>query len=199
MKRLHVLSFGIVGLIVSAAVASQIPGLKNVMGEGAFASGSQTTETAQNPQEKALVALELAAQKQVLTKDSEGKTKVNWQPLAGENLTVQPGDVVRYVIASKNTGDRAAENFVLTQPVPQGTTYVKDSAKQGLAENVAVTYSIDGGKTYVAQPVIPVTLPDGKVENRPAPLETYTHVRWQFPESLKPSIAMNNSYQVKVR
>jgi uncharacterized repeat protein (TIGR01451 family) len=106
---------------------------------------------------------------------------------------------MRYVVTSTNVSDRAISNLVVTQPIPQRTIYVLNSATLGIAGNVEVTYSIDGGKTFVAQPTIQVKQPDGTVETRPAPAETYTHVRWKFPEALNPAVALNSSYQVKVR
>jgi uncharacterized repeat protein (TIGR01451 family) len=204
MKRWQILSLGIVALTASVAVASEVPAVKNLRNAGTQLVQNIQGQTPANPappaeQQKSLVELELAAQKQVATRNEKGETQTSWQPLAQNNTVVRPGDVMRYVVTSKNVSDRAISNLVVTQPIPQRTMYVLNSATLGIAGNVEVTYSIDGGKTFVAQPTIQVKQPDGTVETRPAPAETYTHVRWKFPEVLNPAVALNSSYQVRVR
>jgi uncharacterized repeat protein (TIGR01451 family) len=203
MNRWQILGLSLVALTASVAVASEVPAVKNLQAAGTQLvkniQGQGQTPPAQQPQQKALVELELAAQKQVVTQDKEGKLKASWQPLAQENRLVQPGDTIRYIVTSKNVSDRPVSDLSVTQPIPQGTTYVLDSAKLSLAGNIQVAYSIDGGKSFVAQPTIQVKLPDGTIETRPAPAEVYTHVRWEFSEPLNPSVALNSSYQVKVR
>jgi hypothetical protein len=62
-----------------------------------------------------------------------------------------------------------------------------------------IVYSIDGGKTFVAKPTVKVSLPDGKTEERPAPAEAYTHVRWLFDRELLPKTSSKVFYQVKLK
>jgi uncharacterized repeat protein (TIGR01451 family) len=117
----------------------------------------------------------------------------SWQ---GGNLNnAQPGDVLRYSLKGKNQGNRAATNFMLTQPIPRRTSYVAQSA----TGNAQVTYSIDQGNNYSAQPMIQVKRADGSVESRPAPAESYTHVRWKFPNAIEPGANVSAFYQVRVR
>ncbi len=144
--------------------------------------------------QEAPVQLRLEAEKQVLVKNQQGEERVSWQSLAG-NTTVQPGDVIRYVLRSANNSDADVKNFVLTQPIPQKTVYVLDSAAGSRAR---ITYSIDGGKTFTANPTIEVIRTDGTVEKKPAPASRYTHIRWTFEGAIAPS-ALQASYQVKVR
>lgn len=141
------------------------------------------------------VKLNLAAQKQVVTTDAEGEEQITWQALEGE-VTVQPGDVLRYSLVSENAGDKPASNLVVTQPVPEQTTFVLESARANGAE---LTFSIDGGETFVAKPTVEVTLPDGTVEQQPAPAEAYTHVRWDYSETLKPMAEVKAAYEVAVK
>ncbi|MGL6337982.1 MAG: hypothetical protein ACRC80_02445, partial [Waterburya sp.] len=61
-----------------------------------------------------------------------------------------------------------------------------------------ITYSIDQGKTFVAEPKIQVTQENGKVIDRPAPPEAYTHIRWQFP-TVTPEVGATAMYEVKVQ
>lgn len=117
----------------------------------------------------------------------------SWQ---GGNLrNAQPGDVLRYGVKGKNQGNRAATNFTLTQPIPNRTVYVAQSA----TGNAQIAYSLDQGKSYSAQPMIQVKLADGTVESRPAPAESYTNVRWQFKNTIEPGANVSAFYQVRVR
>ena len=76
-------------------------------------------------------------------------------------------------------------------------TYVIGSEK-GITAAVA-TYSIDNGETFVAQPMVEVQLPDGTVEMQPAPAEAYTHVKWDFSESLDSAAVVSVSHEVTVK
>jgi uncharacterized repeat protein (TIGR01451 family) len=117
----------------------------------------------------------------------------SWQ---GGNLNnARPGDVLRYKLKGRNQGNRAATNFNLTQPVPKGTTYIAKSA----TGNAQALYSIDNGKSFSAQPMIQVKRADGTVESRPAPADSYTHVRWSFKNAIEPGAETTVSYQVRVR
>lgn len=153
---------------------------------------------AQNLQQEPQVQLTLSAAKQVVTTDSTGKTETTWQPLSGE-VTVQPGDVLRYSLDGKNASDRPVRNLVLTQPIPEQMKYVLNSATGDRATSSEMTYSIDGGKTFVANPTVEVTLPDGTVETQPAPAEVYTHIRWSLSNAIGANASLNVAYQVEVR
>ena len=141
------------------------------------------------------VKMVLSAQKQVITNDAQGNEKISWETMEGEAV-VEPGDVIRYSLTSKNAGDKPAESLVLTQPIPSKTAFIKDSAK---ANGAQLSYSIDGSQSFSAQPMIEVTLPDGRVETQPAPTEMYTHVRWDYSESLQPMAQVKAVYEVAVK
>ncbi len=155
------------------------------------------TAIAQNVLKQPKVELHLAAEKQKMQKDEQGKETVTWQAMTTGNSVAQPGDVIRFSIKGENKGNRAAKSLAVTQPIPAGMIYVLNSATP-VNRNPAV-YSIDGGKTFVAKPVVKITLANGQTEERPAPAEAYTHVRWNLNEALEPSTAMQADYQVKVR
>lgn len=188
MKRLSV-SLGAIAVIAAVPFVGEMPVLANLLEAG--------TTIAQNLQRQPQVQLSLGAQKKVVQKDQQGKQQVTWQTLQG-NVVVQPGDVIRYIVAGKNDSDRSVRNLVVTQPIPNQTTYILNSVtvKNSGAE---ITYSINNGKSFVEKPTVRVKLPNGKVETRPAPAELYTHVRWKFAEAIIPTAAVNASYQVKVR
>lgn len=148
-------------------------------------------QAAQKPE----IVLDLAVAKQATTATVDGKQQVEWQDL-GDSAKVAPGDVLRYTIVGKNTGGSPAENLAVTQPIPARMTYKLDSATS--QNNADITYSIDGGENFTAKPTIKITLDDGTVEERPAPAEAYTHVRWNFP-TVTPETGATAMYEVQVQ
>jgi uncharacterized repeat protein (TIGR01451 family) len=103
---------------------------------------------------------------------------------------------LRYSLKGANKGQQPLSNLVLTQPVPGGMVFQLNSASNPGGQ---VVYSIDGGKSYVAKPMVSVALPNGKTEMRPAPAEAYTHLRWQLSQSLSAGTMVDLSYEVRVR
>jgi uncharacterized repeat protein (TIGR01451 family) len=142
------------------------------------------------------VKLVLQADQQVHTVDEQGKAQLAWQPLAGE-VTVLPQDILRYTILSANEGEGPASDLVITQPIPPEMTYELKTATGN--DGVAITYSIDGGETFVAAPLVEVVQEDGTVTLEPAPAEAYTHIRWDFADALQPEVTVQVSYVVQVK
>ena len=134
--------------------------------------------------------------KQVTVIDEDGQSKLEWQSLEGE-AAVQPGDVLRYTVESSNASEIAAEDLVIKQPIPAqmkfviGSDYGNDAA--------SATYSIDNGATFVAEPLVEVTLADGTVEMQPAPAEAYTHIKWDFSKALGASEVVSVAHEVVVK
>lgn len=183
MKRLLMAGIGAVALIVPVPLITQLSGWQS------------DTAVAQNPQNQQALQLLLAAEKQVITKDQQGKQKVSWQALTG-GAKVAPGDVLKYTLSGQNRSDRQLRNITLNQPIPQGMVYVLKSVNAG--SNTQVTYSIDSGRNFVANPTVRVTLANGQVETRPAPATAYTHIRIKIP-SLPAKTTVKVSYQTQVR
>ncbi len=142
------------------------------------------------------VKLTLSAEKQIVELDEKGQEKISWEALEGK-VTVQPGDVLRYTVDGANSGDVEAKGLSITQPVPSQTEYVLTSAQTDSAAEIV--YSIDGGQSFVAEPMIEVTLPDGTVELQPAPADMYTHIQWNFGGDLASAQAVNATYNVQVK
>jgi uncharacterized repeat protein (TIGR01451 family) len=175
------------------AVATIVP----INGAPALAQAiSAGTNIAQNLLAQPKVNLNLVAEQQVITKDAEGKPVQTWKATESK-VKVKQGDILRFTVSGKNEGTKAAENFALTQPVPAGTTIVLNSAQASTA--ASVVFSIDQGKSFIAKPIVKVTLADGTVSEKPAPAEAYTHVRWQMPGALQPNEGVAANYQVTVR
>lgn len=161
--------------------------------------GSQPA-LAQNQQQQAL-DLNLVGHLRTLQRNWRGEERVAWRSLEGGFMRpapqVRPGDIVRYSVNGNNRTDQAISGLVLTDDLPANTVYVMGSAAS--VGGATVTYSIDGGQTYVANPTIQVTLPNGRVETRPAPAERYTHVRWTFRNAIPARASVSGQYQVRVR
>lgn len=186
MKRRLSAGLGILAIAAAIPFISSTPVLANLQ-----EAGESLVQTVFQSK----VKLVLGAEKQIITVDAEGKEVISWETLEG-NVSVQPGDVIRYTLASENAGDKPASDLVVTQPVPDQTAFVADSAR---ANGAALTYSIDGGQTFSSQPMIEETQPDGSVKMVPAPAEMYSHVRWDYGESLAPMATVRAIYEVAVK
>jgi uncharacterized repeat protein (TIGR01451 family) len=173
--------------LTAAAFVTVLPFVSQPVMASFQAAGNTIAQAMQQPK----VQLNLSAEKLV----GSGE-KANWQALKG-NVTVNPGDQLRYVVTGQNAGKAAAKKLVLTQPIPKQMTYQLGSAKD--SDRATVSYSIDQGKSFTAQPMVKVKLADGKEASRPAPAEAYTHVRWQFGNAVNPNAQVKASYEVKVR
>jgi uncharacterized repeat protein (TIGR01451 family) len=188
MKRSYVFGLGAVAFIAIAPVVAQVPAAKNF-----FQSGVN----AQNIQKQQQVKLQLDAEKQVVAQDQQGKKTKIWQPLKGQ-ATVQPGDVLRYTISGENFSDKQVKNLIINQPIPLGMEFVLSSTSADVKSNSKITYSIDGGRSFVENPTVQVTLANGKVETKPAPASAYTHLRMKV-SLVEAKTIVKGSYQVKVK
>lgn len=110
---------------------------------------------------------------------------------------VLPGEVLTWTIDSENTGDGAAQNYATIGQIPTGTSFVADSATS--AASTRVTYSIDNGKTYQAQPMIEERLADGSTKRIAAPVSAYTQVRYEWTDALAAGSKFTAEYKVRVR
>jgi uncharacterized repeat protein (TIGR01451 family) len=186
MKKSLSIGLSLFAAAMIVPVVSNTPVLANLQ-----QAGSAMVKNILQPK----VQLEMTAAKKVIVADATGKPEVKWQALKG-NVTVQPGDVLRYSVASKNAGDKPAKNLVVTQPIPTRTIYVLKSAQ---ANGAKLTFSIDGGKSFVEKPMVKVKLEDGKEALRSAPASAYTHARWNYGDSVAPLASVNATYEVAVK
>ena len=192
MKRLHkILGLG------ALTVALAVPFVSNTPVWAQLKSAGQAI--AENLQREEQIKLVLSAEKKVVEIDNKGQSKTTWQELSSKRVKVVPTEVIRYTLSGENVSDRAVNNLVVTQPIPNQTKYVLSSATVAQNGGAEITYSIDGAKTFVKKPVIKVTLPNGTVEERPAPAEAYTHIRWNFGDTVDSGVALKATYEVEVR
>ena len=94
--------------------------------------------------------------------------------------TINPGDVIFYTLSYINSGDDAATNAVLDDPIPAGTVYILGSA---YGEGADIVFSIDG-KNFNKPSLLTYEIKnrDGSLEKRTASPEEYTHIRWVIPK-----------------
>lgn len=187
MKLLHkVLGIGTLGLIISFPLISQTPVWANFTQVGQFIAQVSPQPT---------VRLNLTAAKKTIVVTTGEQKQVQWSSL-DDGAVVNPGDILRYTVSSENPGTTVAKNLTITQPIPEQMVYELDTAtSQNQAE---IVYSIDNGETFVAEPTIIIQTEEGESIEHPAPPETYTHIRWQFPD-LAPESAITAMYEVKVQ
>lgn len=178
---------GAIALIATVPFVSQVPGVASLW--------HSTSAIAQNVKTQGQIQLRLEAEKQVVAQDQQGKQSKTWQPLKGQ-VVVRPGDMLRYTLSGENKSDRPVKNLILNQPIPKGMVYVLQSTN--VTNNAKVIYSIDGGRSFVENPTVKVTLPDGKVETKPAPANLYTHIRLQVP-LVAAKTTVKATYQTQVR
>ncbi len=187
MKRLHkLLGVSTLGLMVALPLLNHLPAVASISNPVSIIA-----QAAQEPQ----IVLNLAVARKTIKVTVEGEKKVKWQDL-GDSAEVAPGDVLRYTVVGENTGQSPANNLAITQPIPAQMTYKLDSAIS--KDGAEITYSIDQGATFVAEPTVQITQEDGTVVERPAPPEAYTHIRWQFP-NVSPDKAATALYEVRVQ
>ena len=62
-----------------------------------------------------------------------------------------------------------------------------------------MSYSIDGGKNFVAQPLIEEKVANGTKRLVPAPASLYTQVRYEWTDPLAAGSTLAASYKVRVK
>src|SRR5258708_14151426 len=98
-----------------------------------------------------------------------------------KSTVVNPGEILDWTIVSENSGNAAALGYKAVGHIPQGTTFVSDSTK---ADGAKTFFSIDGGKSFSAQPMIEEKQADGSVKRVLAPGSMYTDIRYEWPDPL---------------
>jgi uncharacterized repeat protein (TIGR01451 family) len=107
----------------------------------------------------------------------------------------RPGDLLGYSLAFTNTTRGTVNNVQFVDPLPAGLVYQTGSARAD--RPVRIEYSIDGGKSYSARPMIAVTEAGRRVE-KPAPAESYTHIRWTVSGPLASGAQVTAGFQAQV-
>jgi uncharacterized repeat protein (TIGR01451 family) len=117
-------------------------------------------------------------------------------PRHADSTHVLPGDTVRYHLLFTNVSAGAVRGIVLDNPIPAGLHYAAGSAKADRTD-VAVLFSIDGGKSYSAEPMVDVVV-DGRHEQHAAAAEQYTNVRWTIRGDVPKGAQIRADYDAQV-
>ncbi len=127
-----------------------------------------------------------------------GSLKRDDQAVALDKVSaVHPGEILDWTITSANEGDAPARRYKTIGQIPPGTSFVAGSA---VAEyGASVSYSIDGGKNFAAQPLIEAQQADGTKKLVPAPASLYTQVRYEWSDPLAAGSTLAASYKVRVK
>lgn len=94
-----------------------------------------------------------------------------------EPTRVVPGDSLVFVLSYENTGAEPAENFVVTNPMPEAVAFVE-------AIDGGAVYSVDGGSVFAPLTELRIAS-DGGVERDAQPVDV-THIRWTLTEAIAP-------------
>jgi len=93
---------------------------------------------------------------------------------------VVPGDEVVYTVTFANVSDEAADNIVITNPLPPEMTYVDGSA---FGPGSDIVFSADGGKSFASPEKLLV--PDEQGGQRRASPDEYPHIRWVMRDQVR--------------
>jgi uncharacterized repeat protein (TIGR01451 family) len=110
---------------------------------------------------------------------------------------VKSGETLDWSIVSVNEGNADAQKYRVVGQIPQGTVFVAGSAKGDDAPQIA--YSVDGGKTFSAKPMIDEKQPDGSMKKIAAPVSSYTQLRFDWTASLPSNAKLAAAYRVRVK
>ena len=91
--------------------------------------------------------------------------------------TAVPGDEIIYTITFENISTKPASNIVITNPIPNDTTYISATGV-----NTEITFSIDGNNQYATPDKLIVTTKEGVT--RLAVPSDYSHMRWVYTGEL---------------
>lgn len=138
------------------------------------------------------VIVSIKAEKEVTVKENGNEVKK-----VVEAKEILPGDIITYSLNFANSGDAAASNVILNDPIPEGTAYLFGSATETAGE---LTFSIDHGKSFKKPSMLTyeISLPGGGKEKRTASPEQYTDIRWII-KTIPPGVKGSVSFKVKVK
>lgn len=108
-------------------------------------------------------------------------------------VKVLPGKIVYYTTEFKNISKKSVDGINIINPIPKLTQYVSKSA---YGENTAITFSIDGGKTWNTSDKLKKKGKDGKMVTAAA--TDYTHIRWKHQGPLAAGKTGKATFQVKL-
>ncbi len=118
--------------------------------------------------------------------DNSGRSRV--ELLAPQVVT--PGDRLVFILSYRNTGEKPATHFTVTNPLPQAVAYA------GTPDEEA-QISVDGGKNWGRLSMLRIREEDGRW--RSARPEDVTHIRWILARPLRAGATGKLSFRGTVR
>jgi uncharacterized repeat protein (TIGR01451 family) len=134
------------------------------------------------------VSLKSTVETERMVKQADGQMLAKRSPVK----SAVPGEEVIFTNTFSNVSTKPAGDLVLTNPIAADLRL-----KKAWGEGAAITYSVDGGKTYAVSDLLKVTGKDGKA--RAAVVDDYTHVRWVMQGSLAAGAATAVGFNAVVR
>jgi uncharacterized repeat protein (TIGR01451 family) len=107
---------------------------------------------------------------------------------------VVSGDRVLYTLEVRNTAPTTAAPPRVDYAIPAHTWYVTESA---VGPGTEITYSVDGGLSFDRPENLKMPGTSGEIRNAVA--TDYTHIRWQFKNSLKANSVAFVRFRVLVK
>ena len=107
----------------------------------------------------------------------EQKVNLTAEEARGEKEVIySPGDTIEYTIIAKNTGTGVMVDPEIVDPVPEGLSYVANSAS---GENCQIFFSINDGFKYNEWPImIQMESDSGTQLGKQASADQVTHIKW---------------------
>jgi uncharacterized repeat protein (TIGR01451 family) len=140
--------------------------------------------------QKGPITVKSVAEVEVDVKNAKGEIEKKRAPAT---LAV-PGSQVIYTTTFTNESNKPAGNVAVTNPIPPNTRLVDGST---FGDNTAISYSVDGGKSYDAPDKLKIKTADGK--ERAALAADYTHIRWVYNGSLAPEKTGSAGFRVVIK
>jgi uncharacterized repeat protein (TIGR01451 family) len=106
---------------------------------------------------------------------------------------VVPGNEVVWTITARNVCDKAADNIVIANPVPEHMSYVASSA---MGTGADIAYSLDG-KEFKSAAELLVREADGT--SRAARANEYRAIRWTYKTAFAPGATAFVRYRAVVQ
>jgi len=116
-------------------------------------------------------AVHVALAGAIVARDGSGAEHLT--PLAERQAA--PGERIRYTVVTDNAGADAARAVVSSARIPAGTQF--DPGSAAASGPATVEFSLDGGKTWSARPLVKRHTPAGDRMVAAEP-SAYTAIRW---------------------
>ncbi len=141
-------------------------------------------------QEEGGVKLISTILRQVEVENERGETQIDLVPVE----KAVPGEELIIQISYTNSSSEPAENIVIVNPVPDQMIYRAGSAT---GDVTLATFSVDGGKIFDLPENLMITDEEGN--EKQAPAELYTHIRFRRIDALAPGQTDTVSFRAALK